>query len=254
MRFRLLTYNIHRAIGIDGRFDPDRIVEILRHHNADIVLLQEVDRAVPRSDHLDLGSYFSRHLEYRHRAVGMNVLMKKGKYGNATLSRFSIGRQRNIDLTIGRRKGRGAQHTRVTVRNRTRNAVVDLFNVHLSLTARMRRKQVRMLMESTDLANLPSDQPCIIAGDMNDWRGSLKRQRFTPSDFVCATKRRRGSRWAIKTFPSYAPSAGLDKIFYRGNLRLLHIFRSRLKLARVASDHLPVIADFEVSTQDSKQA
>ncbi len=247
MRFRIMTYNIHKAIGVDGVFAPDRILEILRHHNADIVLLQEVDRAAPRSNHIDLGSYLARELSYRHRAVSMNVHMKKGKYGNATLSRYAIGRQRNIDLTIGRYKRRGAQHTRILVQNAHTSALVDVFNVHLSLRARLRRKQVQMLFECGDLANLPVRQPCIIAGDMNDWPGSLKRQRFNRADFICASGRRPGSRWAIKTFPSYAPTAGLDKVFYRGEMRLLQIFKSRLKLARVASDHLPVIADFEVS-------
>ncbi len=247
MRFRILTYNIHKAIGVDGVFAPERILEILRHHNADIVMLQEVDRAAPRSNHIDLGSYLSRELSYRHRAVSMNVHMKKGKYGNATLSRYSIGRQRNINLTIGRHKRRGAQHTRILVQNSASSAVVDVFNVHLSLRARLRRMQIQALLESGDLANLPTRQPCIIAGDMNDWHGSLKRQRFGPADFVCASGRRPGSRWAIKTFPSYAPTAGLDKVFYRGDVKLLQIFRSRLKIARVASDHLPVIADFEVT-------
>jgi endonuclease/exonuclease/phosphatase (EEP) superfamily protein YafD len=81
---------------------------------------------------------------------------------------------------------------------------------------------------------------------MNDWQGVLKRRFFEPAGFLCATNRRPGSRWAIKTFPSVAPSSGLDKIFYRGPLRLLHAHRSRLELARIASDHLPVIADFEI--------
>ncbi|HUU96769.1 MAG TPA: hypothetical protein VM487_13610 [Phycisphaerae bacterium] len=74
----------------------------------------------------------------------------------------------------------------------------------------------------------------------------LKRRFFEPAGFLCATNRRPGSRWAIKTFPSFAPSSGLDKIFYRGPLRPLYAHHSRLKLARVASDHLPVIADFEL--------
>lgn len=250
MRIRILTYNVHKAVGVDGAFAPERILEILRHHDADIVLLQEVDRAAPRSNHIDLASYLSRELRYHYRAVSMNVHMKKGKYGNATLSRFSIGRQRNINLTIGRRKRRGAQHTRILVQNRSGKAVVDVFNVHLSLRANMRRKQIQMLLESSDLANLTASQPCIIAGDMNDWPGSLKRQQFGPADFVCASGRRPGSRWAIKTFPSYAPYAGLDKVFFRGDIKLLQVFRSRLKLARIASDHLPVIADFEVTQAD----
>ncbi|HUU96771.1 MAG TPA: endonuclease/exonuclease/phosphatase family protein [Phycisphaerae bacterium] len=249
MRFRVLTYNIHKAIGVDRKFAPERIVEILRHHDADVVLLQEVDRFRPRSGLLDLASYLARQLDYRYRAVGMNVFFKHGKYGNATLSRYPIGRQHNIDLTIGRTKRRGAQHTRIHFATRERWVEVDVFNVHLSLAARLRRQQVERLLATHDVAHLVPEARCVIAGDMNDWPGVLKRRYFAPARFLCATNRRPGSRWAIKTFPSFAPSSGLDKIFYRGLLHLLHAHHSRLKLARVASDHLPVIADFEIQPE-----
>jgi endonuclease/exonuclease/phosphatase family metal-dependent hydrolase len=246
MRLRVLTYNIHKAIGVDRVFAPDRIVEVLRHHDADVALLQEVDRGVPRSEHLDIASYLARKLQYRYRAVGMNVFMKKGKYGNATLSRFPIGQQRNIDLTIGKRKRRGAQHTRLRVDAGGQPLYVEMFNVHLSLTASLRGQQVTRLLECGDLAHVPLARPCIVAGDMNDWPGSLKRRYFRPAGFECATGRRPGSRWAIKTYPSFAPTSGLDKFFYRGSLRLLSVSRSDHKLARVASDHLPLIAEFEI--------
>ncbi len=256
MKFRILTYNIHKAIGLDRKFRPDRIVAILRHHDADIVLLQEVDRGAPRSNHLDLASHIARALQYEYRAVGMNVFLKKGKYGNATLSRFPIDRQRNIDLTIGWRKRRGAQHTTIHLpglnsahaksdASKATSTPVDIFNLHLGLSATERREQIRRLLDTKDIGSLTDDCRCIIAGDMNDWRGVLKRQRFAPAGFQCATNRRPGSRWSIKTFPAIAPTGGLDKIFYRGPLTLVHAYRSRLKLAMSASDHLPVIADFE---------
>ncbi len=251
MRFRLLTYNIHKAIGMDGKYRPDRIIAVLQHHNADIVLLQEVDRGVPRSNHEDLASLLGRSLQYEYRAAGMNVVMKRGRYGNATLTRFPISRQRNIDLTVAWRKRRGAQHTSITVTNSKPGISVDIFNIHLGLSAMERRRQVADLLSSKQITSLPVDQPVIIAGDMNDWRGVLKRQRFTSQGFVCATNRRPGSRWAIKTFPSIAPTGGLDKIFYRGPIRPIRVFRSRLLLAQEASDHLPVIADFELAAPAS---
>jgi endonuclease/exonuclease/phosphatase family metal-dependent hydrolase len=246
MRIRVLTYNIHKAIGVDGQFAPERIVEILRHHDADIVLLQEVDRGAPRSAHLDLASLLARKLQYRYRAVGMNVSLKKGRYGNATLAHFPISRQRNIDLTVSWRKRRGAQHTRFHIPAGAASIDLDVFNVHLGLSASERDEQVARLLATPDVAHLGATDPCIIAGDLNDWRGSLARRHFRPVGFDCATNRRPGSRWSIKSFPSYAPTAGLDRIFYRGRLGVLHAHRSRLKLARVASDHLPVAVEFEV--------
>ncbi|RMF81114.1 MAG: endonuclease [Planctomycetota bacterium] len=246
MRIRLLTYNIHKAIGVDRRFDPDRIVAILRHHDADIALLQEVDRHAPRSSMLDLASYLARALDYRHHAAGMNVHLKRGRYGNATLSRFPIGRQRNIDLTLGARIRRGAQHTRIHIPANGHTLDLDVFNIHLSLTARMRRRQARVLLDSSDVRNLPPQRPCVIAGDTNDWTGELRRRFFEPAGFVCVTNVRPRMRWAIRSFPSYAPAGGLDKVFCRGPIERIHAARSRLALARVASDHLPVIVDLEL--------
>ncbi len=242
----MLTYNIHKAIGVDGKFRPDRIIAVLGHHDADIVLLQEVDRGVPRSNHHDLASLIAQSLRYQYRASGMNVFLKRGRYGNTTLTRFPIDRQRNIDLTVSWRKRRGAQHTSITIARNGIQATLDVFNVHLGLSAMERRRQVADLLESSQITRLGCDHPCIIAGDMNDWRGMLKRQRFAKHGFTCATNRRPGSRWAIRTFPSVAPTGGLDKIFFRGRLKPIRVFRSRLLLAQEASDHLPVIADFEI--------
>ena len=115
MRFRVLTYNIHRAIGVDRRFRPERIIRILESHDADIVLLQEVDDGAPRSRELDLARELATALGYAHLAVGHNVTLRKGRYGNATLSRHPILRERNIDLTIGRWKRRGCQHTAIAL-------------------------------------------------------------------------------------------------------------------------------------------
>ena len=100
MLIRTVTYNIHRAIGVDRRFRPDRIVKILRHYEPDLVLLQEVDEGVPRSRELDMARELAWELAFPYLAVGHNVSLRKGRYGNATLSRFPILRERNIDLSV----------------------------------------------------------------------------------------------------------------------------------------------------------
>lgn len=271
MRFRLVTYNIHRAIGVDRQFRPDRIEAILRHCDADVVLLQEVDWRAPRSGLRDLAADLARRLGYRHRAVGLNVTLRLGKYGNATLSRFPIVRRRNLDLTLGARKRRGALFTRLRLTEARRPVELDVFNIHLSLSAAVRQRQVRYLLQTHEvgahkLGAAPRTEalaraarhavqgpkvdaslvPAIIAGDTNDWRNVLRQKLFDPAGFLCITNRRPGSRWSIKTYPSLAPTAGLDKIFCRGPLHALHVHRSRLALARVASDHLPVIAELEL--------
>jgi len=245
MRLRVLSYNIHRAIGVDRRFLPERIVRILAAHDADVVLLQEVDEGVPRSREMNLGQALAEALGYPHLAIGHNVTLRKGRYGNATLSRFPILRERNIDLTVGLRKRRGCQHTRITVEGQAgKRHQIEVFNLHLGLSAREREDQVRLLRRSSEFTLLPHEVPCLVGGDFNDWRSRLQPIFTGTMAFRSATDR--GGDRAIATYPSFFPRGALDRIYFRGPLRLLSARRCRLNLSRVASDHVPIVADFEV--------
>jgi endonuclease/exonuclease/phosphatase family metal-dependent hydrolase len=247
MRLRVVSYNIHRAIGVDRRFRPERVIRILSAYDADLVLLQEVDEGVPRSRELNLGRELAEALGYPHVAIGHNVTLRKGRYGNATLSRHPILRERNIDLTIGFRKRRGCQHTRVLVRGPGgRRRRLEVFNLHLGLSARERHHQVSILSRSRELAALPPEVPCLVGGDFNDWRMLLEPAFQEELHFRSATERPHLLTGALRTFPSFFPQGALDRIYYRGRLRLQGGRRCRLALSRVASDHLPVIADFEL--------
>jgi endonuclease/exonuclease/phosphatase family metal-dependent hydrolase len=265
MRFRVVTYNIHRCIGVDRRFKPERIVEILEHHDGDVVLLQEVDEGAPRSRELDLARELAEAAGYPHFAVGHNVSLRKGRYGNCTLSRFPIIRERNIDLTIGNKKRRGCQHTTLVLPSPAvgdgdrrqgggpgaggaagGERHLEVFNLHLGLSARERERQVGLLLRSHELADLDPAAPCMVGGDFNDWR-SLLRPIFTEAlQFRNATDLKRGWNAAIRTYPSFSPRGGLDRVYYRGGLHLRAARSCRLDLSKVASDHLPVICDFEL--------
>ncbi len=249
MKLRLMTYNIHRAIGLDRRFRPERIEEVIRHHNPDICLLQEVDDGAPRSRELDLARHFAEHLEYPHFAAGYNVSLRKGRYGNATLSRFPILRERNIDLTVGNKKRRGCQHTTIEAEVRSGHPHrLEIFNVHLGLSARERERQAGLLVRSHEFTDLDIQTPCIIGGDFNDWRARL-RPIFTEAlQFQSASEHRTGAVTDrdLRTYPSFSPSGALDKIFIRGPIRKHTCFRCRMNVNKVASDHAPLIADLEL--------
>jgi len=249
MNLRILSYNIHRAIGFDRKFAPERIVEILEGHDADIVLLQEVDEGAPRSRELKLAKELAEALDYEYYAMGHNVSLRKGKYGNATLSRFPIIKERNIDLTIGSKKRRGCQHT--TIDLDPLNTVKDIkhlevFNLHLGLSAKERQKQAGLLARSSEFEDLDQDTPCIIGGDFNDWRSLLRAFYVEGLEFKCATDKnnKKGLPTAIKTFPSFAPRGGLDRVYYKGGLHAESAKRCRYKISKIASDHLAVIVDF----------
>ncbi len=247
MRLRILSYNIHRAIGVDRRFRPARVGEILAHHDADVVLLQEVDEGVPRSRYIDLARNLALAAGYSHYAVGHNVHLRKGRYGNATLSRFPISRERNIDLTIGGRKRRGCQHTTIEAQRAPgRVHRIDVFNLHLGLSAIERTRQIGMLYRSKEYSTLEAGGACILGGDFNDWRSALHPILTEILGFRCATQPTHGVDGAMRTFPSFSPTGGLDKLYLRGPVRLLNARRCRLRASRVASDHLPIVADLEL--------
>jgi endonuclease/exonuclease/phosphatase family metal-dependent hydrolase len=243
MRLRVMTYNIHRAIGLDRRFRPERIAEILETYDPDIALLQEVDDGVPRSRRLDMARELADALKYPHLAVGHNVTLRRGRWGNATLSRHPIVGERNIDLTIGRRKRRGCQHTAILVELPRRRQRLDVFNVHLGLSGRERVRQLALFATAREIETLPHDAPCLLGGDFNDWGSRVE-------DFLTQEL---GFRWAtggtprpIATFPAFFPRVALDRLCYRGPLRLVSAQRCRLRVSQIASDHRPLVADFDL--------
>ena len=249
MKLRIITYNIHRAIGLDRRYQPERIVKILADHDADIVLLQEVDEGAPRSKGHDMAQEIAAELGYSYYAAGHNVSLRKGRYGNATLSRYPITRERNIDLTVGNHKRRGCQHTAIEIDTGGQSRIrLDVFNLHLGLSPLERQRQAGMLMRSKEFTDIDQDAACIIGGDFNDWLSRLRALFVEGMSLRCATDTETRLRTRpIKTYPSFAPRGGLDRIYYRGNLRAISAMACRHQVARVASDHLPVIAEFELN-------
>lgn len=248
MIFKVLTYNIHRAIGVDRLFRPSRIVEILNHHDADVCLLQEVDDGVPRSKELDLARELAEGAGYPHRAVGHNVRLRRGRYGNAVLSRWPILSERNIDLTVGKRKPRGCLHTRIRIESGHRTPrEIDLFNLHLGLSARERQTQVGTLIRAEEFAAVAPDLPCCVAGDFNDWLALLHPIFREVLGFKSATQHRFGYQATIRTYPAFSPTGALDKIYYRGPMRLIAARGCRLGVSKVASDHRPVVAEIELT-------
>lgn len=246
MKLRILTYNIHKCIGgIDRRYDPERIREVVCHYQPDFVMLQEVDHLVKRSQGDRQVDLLGDLIGLRHRTYFPNVNVRGGgEYGNAILSRFPITDTQNVDLTVGPKKARSVLHARVRVRlegmpgRHTRT--VHVYNMHLGLAGFERKVQLRRFMDSHPFAGLDHRTPIIVAGDLNDVWGTLGRKLLWPAGF-------RGMEKRVSTFPAYAPVRALDGIYVRGNVAIANLYRSRLGVARRASDHLPLVADLEIS-------
>jgi endonuclease/exonuclease/phosphatase family metal-dependent hydrolase len=241
VKLRVITYNIHKCIGgMDRRYDPTRVVALLAHYQPDIVLLQEVDAHAERSRWDKQVDVLGDGLSFRHRSYFRTVALRRGgEYGNAVLSRFPILDTQLLDLTIAFKKPRGALHTRLRVRTPSgKQRTVHVYNLHLGLAGFERKIQLKRFLASHPFAGLHERAPIVVGGDFNDLWGTLGPKLLHPAGFRALHP--------VPTFPAYAPLRALDSIYVRGDLSLLRLDHARLALGRIASDHLPLIADLEL--------
>ena len=238
-KLRLVTWNIHKGIGTDRRYRLERIVAVLQDLDADVVCLQEVDRGVPRSSHEDQAERLSEELGYPHAALGLNVRVRRGAYGNLILSRHPLADVHNVDLTVPPKKRRSGLVARV-MHGPPEGWM--LANVHLGLMHLERRIQVKRLLEHLFEGARP-EQPLVIAGDWNEWTTRLVHGVMHDAGFHVARSdaRPRGER----TWPSRRPFVELDKILYRDPVRCHHVVCVLDDVTRVASDHLPLMVELD---------
>ena len=116
---------------------------------------------------------------------------------------------------------------------------MHIYNIHLGLSGIERKIQLRKFLESHPFVGLHHRTPIIVAGDFNDIWGTLGKKLLTPAGFT-------GPDRPIRTFPAWGPLRSLDSIYVHGDIRLTHVYRARLRLAKRASDHLPLIAEVEI--------
>ncbi|HEY0191186.1 MAG TPA: endonuclease/exonuclease/phosphatase family protein [Kofleriaceae bacterium] len=237
MKLRALSYNIHKCIGgVDRRYDPARIAEVIRKLEIDIAMLQEVDGGVKRSNFDHQTDLLAEQLGLRYRTWFPNVDIRGGgQYGNAILSRYPIIESSNIDLSIRFKKKRSALHAVLRVRHEDVDRTVHVYNMHLGLARFERRIQLRKFLDSHPFQNLHGDTPVVVGGDLNDVYGGLG-DFLAPAGF-------RGIERRPLTFPAWGPVRALDAIFVRGDLDLVRLSRCDSDLARRASDHRPLVAD-----------
>jgi endonuclease/exonuclease/phosphatase family metal-dependent hydrolase len=240
MQLRLVTYNIHKGIGgIDRAYRLDRVTEAIQHCTPDILFLQEVDDGAPRSRHDRQVDLLGDALQLPHRAYQANVKLKQGHYGNAILSRYPLVDVHDLDLTIPLKKCRRALVAHCRMKDDSHTRTLLLFNVHLGLAGFERAIQLRRILASNALSHTRHETAVVVAGDYNDVWGTLGRRLMEPAGFQAACRRRR-------TFPAVLPMRPLDRVYYRGALLVDHSFASRTQVARQASDHLPLVVDFQV--------
>lgn len=222
---RLMTWNIHGAVGRNPRFDLDRVVALVTRHKPDIVALQEVDSRRARGAHVGNPFDVLQQALGGHAIGAKTVTTADGDYGQALISRWPVLSVEVHDLSFRRREPRRAICGDV----QTPFGPLRIVATHLGLSFRERDSQALALLKMLG----PLHTTTVALGDFNDWLwvGSVRRrlQRALPG----FTRH--------STFPARWPLFHLDRIYVRPAEAMV---RSHTDLeARALSDHLPVIAD-----------
>jgi len=238
-QFRVVTYNIHKCRGMDRRVRAERIARVLAPLDADVIALQEVVRLPRGCSEEDQAHYLADALKMRL-SFGEVRPMGEGTYGNALLTRLPLLRERNYDLTWRGRERRGCQRCDLALGE----AVLHVFNVHLGTSFFERRTQGRRLLTEDVLHARDMRGPRIVVGDFNEWtRGLASRlmgRQFQSVDLKALGRSRR-------TYPGVLPLLNLDHFYYDDALALRGFAVVRTREALLASDHLPLVADFSVA-------
>jgi endonuclease/exonuclease/phosphatase family metal-dependent hydrolase len=240
---RVLTYNVHRCVGIDGLLSPERIAAVIASCQPDIVALQELDVRPSQTGGMDQAQWIGRQLSMDvHFQPAMGTTDEL--YGDAILTALpSRLVKAGVLPSLPSRRGlepRGALWVSVALDH----AEVQLLNTHLGLNRHERLAHVEALLGPEWLGDTFDREPVIVLGDFNALPGSRvyarlasrlrDAQRLSPSD------------WPRATFPSLLPFLRIDHVFVSRFVEVLEVRTLRHSAARIASDHVPLCIDFRV--------
>jgi endonuclease/exonuclease/phosphatase family metal-dependent hydrolase len=228
---KVATYNIRKAVGLDQRRNPARILSVLNEIDADIITLQEVDRrfgarvsAIPLAMLGADSPYVPVPLHFRPAAIGW--------HGNAILLRKGIEVRHAQPIDMPTLEPRGAVMAELSVNGHP----LRVIGVHLDLSGLWRRKQIRALLAAIDAS--PRHMPTVMMGDFNQWsnNGALSELAFHHHRLVPTPK----------SFHTSRPVACLDRIIVSHDVTVRAVDAHISPLSKQASDHLPLWAQLHI--------
>lgn len=245
-RLRFMTYNVHGCRGMDGRFSVERITRVVARARPDIVCLQEVDQVRARSGRFDQVHEIATRLakSYHFHAVSE---VDDGRFGNAVLSSHPLrfvdsGPLPALETRLGL-EPRGVLWVEVELDGFT----LQVLNTHLSILDRERRLQVEALVGWAKRAR--ERGPVLLAGDLNASIDSYTGRQLATvlHDVVERDEDARAAGLPIpRTWSGRMPLRRIDHVFASERLAVRKVDVPRSRLARTASDHLPVVVDLEL--------
>ena len=240
--FRLMTYNVHRCIGLDRRHAPQRIAEIIARLDPDIVALQELETGHPRTGSIDQAEVIAAILktDFHYHAARQRG---EARFGNAIFSRLPMRRVQSALLPTLPQipiQTRGALWVAV----RAGPVELQIINTHLGLLHHERFLQAGALCSEEWLAHPGCrSQPRILCGDFNATTASRVYRLFMES---LHDARSLSPTPSGRTWPSFLPMFRYDHVFVCPKIRVRNLIVPKTPLTVLASDHLPVVLDFQV--------
>jgi endonuclease/exonuclease/phosphatase family metal-dependent hydrolase len=236
--FRALTYNVHSCRGSDRRYDPARIAEVIASAGADVIALQELDVGRNRSGGVDQAEAIAAHLKMRsHFHPALHVAEER--YGDAILTALPSRLHRAAALP-----SRGEPRGALWIEIETGGQKIQIFNTHFGLSATERSLQAETLLGPGWTGHERCRRaPTLLLGDFNAVPSSAAFRRI--SERLRVAVPRVDGRWR-PTFPARLPLLRLDHVFHNDRLKCIEARVLDTPLARKASDHLPILAEFEL--------
>jgi endonuclease/exonuclease/phosphatase family metal-dependent hydrolase len=240
---RIMTYNVHSCIGMDGKLSPERIARVIARCAPDIVALQELDVGRARTEGLDQAHIIAQCLEMEfHFHPAMHI--EEERYGDAILTHLPMRLVKTG--TLPGLPGKPGLEPRgvLWVETELGGTAIQVLNTHLGLLPRERRAQAEALLGPDWLGHPACSGPVVLCGDFN----------ALPSSPVCRRLRSRLNDAQIEleshrprsTFFGRFPTARIDHVFVDYSLTVADIEVPDSELVRVASDHLPLIVELRL--------
>ncbi len=232
--FRVMTYNIHHAEGLDKRIDLERIAGVIKAQGADIVGLQEVDKGTERTQKRDLPAELAK-LTGMTCIFSNNYHYQGGEYGNAILSRFPVKSWSNLHYKTDQKdEPRGAVQAVLEVFGRE----LVFINTHLNFRPDPAERLSNAAEIKALLGTVYAGKPVILTGDFNDVPDSPAYQAFAEkfTDVWAAVGKGKGF-----TIPASAPRKRIDFIWLSHGSPLKPL--KAWVTPTLASDHLPITAE-----------
>ena len=222
------SYNVHKCVGADGEFNPERTSRVIREIDADVIALQEADKRFgEREGLLDLNR-----LELETGLVPVPIsgqARSHGWHGNVLL--FKKGTVRDVhQVKLPGLEPRGAIVAEIDLET---GSAIRIIAAHLGLLRRSRAQQTRAVL---DIISSRDERPTLLLGDLNEWRlGGNSALNTLHAAFGPQPR-------AVPSFPSRLPLLALDRIIANREEMLSTVTVHDTPLARVTSDHLPIKA------------